>query len=119
MGHPVKLDKTINILTVSVLNIGLVPSYIRSVIFKIIKDREVMTFQTLDFKDEIMGMLNPKSGMVVEPGRKLTYYYPLEVLRAMKNEGREVFPVEVIVSDEIGNEYRAPISEDFQRMIVG
>ncbi len=118
MGHPAQLDKTINVLIVSVLNVGLVPSYIRLVIFKIIVDGQVMSFQTFDFKNEIMEALNPKSGAVVEPGRKLAYYYPLEVLRTMKEEGKDVLPVEVIVSDEIGNEYRAAVPENIRRAIV-
>ena len=119
MGDPVEKDRTIDVFIVSVLNVGLVPSYVRSVLFKAIVDGKIMSFQTLDFNNRIMSMLNPKPSTAVEPGRKLTYYYPLDVLREMKKPAKEVFLVEVIVSDEIGNEYRAPISGYLQSTIFG
>jgi hypothetical protein len=118
IAHPVELDKAVGIIIVSVLNVGTVPSYVNSPVFNIIVDGELMSFQTLDFKDAIMGSLNPKPGTALEPGRKHTYRFPLYVLREMKRAGNEVIPIEVLVSDDIGNEYRAAIPENLRSMIL-
>lgn len=117
MGHPLDVNETINVFTVEILNIGLVPSYIRSVAFKIIVDGQIMMFYP-PFNNPITNIINPQYGTAIEPGRKQTYFYTFEMLREMKGAGKEVFPQEILVFDEIGNEYRAAITDGQRRIIL-
>ena len=117
MAHPIELDKTVQVVIVSVLNVGTVPSYITSVDFRIIVDEELKSFCALD-KDLIMSSFNPKAGTALAPGRKHAHHFPLYVLREMKKAGNQVLPIEVLVCDEIGNEYRAAIPVEIRRMIL-
>lgn len=117
MGHPLEVNETINVFTVDILNVGLVPSYIRSVVFKIILDGQIMIFYP-PFNNPIANKINPPFGIALEPGRKQTYIYTFDMLRAMKGKGNEVFPLEILVFDEIGNEYRAAIADDQRRIIL-
>lgn len=105
LGHPISLFQ------VSALNIGTVPSYISSIAFEAIVDGERKSLHILDFGNPIMQLGNPKFGTPLEPGQKFTYHYPFEVLRQIKTQGKEVFPFEVVVYDEIGNIYSATIPE--------
>jgi hypothetical protein len=113
MGHPLRPSETVSGLTVSILNIGSLPSFVDLVRFGILVESQEMSFQTLDFNDEIM-RFNPRPGTEIKPGQKLTYRYPRYALINMQEEGKEVFPFEIVVADEIGNEYRMPISEDLR-----
>jgi hypothetical protein len=96
---------------ISVLNVGVVPSYVNSISFKAIVDGNVKSLQILNIDNPIMRQINPEFGTILEPGRKQVYSFPLGVLREMKAQGDEVFPFEVVVCDEIGNVYRAAIPE--------
>ena len=65
-----------------------------------------------------MKRINPEPGAALEPGRKHIYNFPFDVLAQIKTRGDEVFPVEVVVTDEIGNIYSAPIPESLREKIL-
>lgn len=116
MGHPLEPSRPLTVLLLSILNIGTVSSYINSIQFRILVDDQIMVFQTFDFKDDIM-MLNPQPGIELKPGQKLVYRYPQYVLSQMYENEKTVFPFEILVTDEIENEYRAPITDDLRKWI--
>jgi hypothetical protein len=77
---------------------------------------EPLTFLVVD--NEILRRINPEPGTALEPGREHTYSFPFEMLHQIKKKGHEVFPVEVLVTDEIGNVYSAPITDNLRRKIL-
>jgi len=120
-GLDVDLDQSIGLFQVSVLNVGTVPSYIgsiSSVSLRVIVDGKLEPVTFLDFGNEILKRINPEPGAAIEPGHKQTWSFPFEVLHQIKGRGSEVFPVEVVVTDEIGNSYSAPISDDLREKIL-
>jgi hypothetical protein len=114
-SHPAS---TLTLLTLSILNIGTVSSYINSIKFRLLVDDQVKTFQPFDFKDEIMRS-NPPPGTELKPGKKLIYYYPKYVLNQMHENEKPIFPFEILVTDEIENEYRVSITDDLRKWILG
>lgn len=113
-----KFDKAMPIFFVSVLNVGAAASYISSVAFKAIVDGQEKSLFFLNIDNELLKQINPASGAIVEPGRKLDYKFPFDMLREMKTQGKEVFPFEVLVYDEIGNVYTTKIPEDLINRIL-
>jgi hypothetical protein len=105
------------LLRVSVLNVGTAPSYISStgsISLRVIVDGKEVENSTLLVPDET----NPEPGACVEPGRKLVYHFYLNALHQRIRDGQEVFPVEVLVTDEIGNVYSAPIPENLREELL-
>jgi len=120
-GLDVDFDHSVELFQVSVFNVGTVPSYIgssSSISFRVIVDGKLEPVVFLDLGNEIMKRINPKPGATLEPGRKHTYSFPFEVLAQIKTKGDEVFPVEVVVTDEIGNTYSAPIPENLREKML-
>ena len=120
-GLDVDLDHSIELLQVSVRNVGTSPSYIasiNSIRFMVIVDGklEPLTFLVVD--NEILRRINPEPGTALEPGREHTYSFPFEMLHQIKKRGHVVFPVEVLVTDEIGNAYSAPIPGNLRERIL-
>jgi hypothetical protein len=113
-----RFDNTTPIFFVSVLNVGVSASYVSSVAFKAIVDGQEKNLFFLNFDNDLLKQINPESGAIVEPGRKLDYKFPFDILRQMKTQGKEVFPFEVVVYDEIGNIYTAKIPEDLITKIL-
>lgn len=98
---------------ISVLNVGVAASYVSSLSFKAIVDRTEKNIFIVNFGNELLKLTNPEPGAVVEPGRKLDYGFPFQMLRKLlKTQGTEVFPYEVRVYDEIGNVYSSKIPEN-------
>lgn len=114
----IDFDNEMEFLEVSVLNVGTAPSYVNSVSFKAIVDGELGYIHFLNLGNELMKQINPEPGTVLEPGRKQAYRFPFDLLREMRKKGREVFPVEILVSDEIGNVYSAAIPEEMRDKIL-
>lgn len=109
------------LLQVSVLNVGTAPSYIgsiSSISFRLVVDGKSESVVLLDLGDEVMKRINPEPGAVLEPGRRLTYHFPFELLGEIRARGNEVFPVEVVITDEIGNVYSASIPGDTRERIL-
>jgi hypothetical protein len=120
-GFDLDLDDSIELLQVSVLNVGTVPSFIgstSSISFRVIVDGKLEPVVFLDFGDEIMKRINPEPSAALEPGRKHTYHFPFEMFAQVRTRGDEVFPVEVVVTDEIGNTYSAPIPENLREKML-
>lgn len=114
------LENTIPFMLVSVLNVGLSTSYISRILIRAIVDGELKYFFLFDFEGEMTKLLNnPQPGASVEPGRKLEYRFPFEVLQQISADGNEVFPVEVLVYDEIENVYSSTLSDNLRSMILG
>jgi len=108
-----EFDKPIPTLFVSVMNVGASPSYVSSVSFKVIVDGEVMNMSILNLDNQLLKQINPEPGAIVEPGRKLEYKFPFDMLReVIMRQGKEIFPFEVIVQDEIENVYSTPIPDN-------
>jgi len=108
--------------TVSVLNVGLVPSYISAIRFRILVDNEVEVFTPFRIGDSpISGFIrrmNPEPGAALEPGRKQSYHFLYSDLSELqplqKKQVHTVIPIEVQVDDEIGNVYSEVIPDDFR-----
>ncbi len=112
------MEEAIPILCVSVLNIGVAASYISSVAFKAIVDKQELSFAFLNLGNELLKKINPESGALVEPGRKLDYAFPFSLLQQLKSRGQDVFPFEVVVQDEIGNVYSEKIPDELISKIL-
>lgn len=120
-GFDVGVGQSTELLQVSVLNVGTVPSYIGSITsisFRIIVDGELKPVVFLNLGNDTLKLINPEPGAPLEPGRKHTYNFPFEILAQLRTKGKDVFPVEVVVTDEIGNTYSAPISEKLREKIL-
>jgi len=110
------LPHSTRLFQVTIKNMGVAASYINSIQFSAIVDGQQKSLFIVP-GDPIMELTNPKSGTPLEPGRKHTYHYPLEILQKIKQQGKDVFLYEVVVFDEIGNQYSAPISEELREFI--
>jgi len=111
-------DKPIPFLYIDVLNLGIVPSFVNSISFKSIVDGEIKYLYIVNIDNPIMKQVNPEFGSILEPGRKQMFSFPFGVLRQMKGQGKEVFPFEVVIRDEINNTYTAPIPESIINKIL-
>jgi hypothetical protein len=111
-------DNAIPIFLVRVMNVGVVPSYISTISFKSIVDGEEKNLFILNLENELLKQMNPEPGAVVEPGRNLDYRFTFDILHGLKTLGKEVFPFEVRVYDEIGNIYSTKIPEDLSKKIL-
>lgn len=111
------IGNSVEMLFVTVLNTGAANSYVKSVTFKAIADGE---FRYIDFvrPSRLMVALNPKPGAVIEPGRRMTFHYPREDLQEIKDQGKDVFLIEICVKDELDNEYLAPIEDGLRQWIL-
>ncbi len=109
-------DGSLTALSVSVLNVGSATSYIDPPRFDAIVDGEPKRIFFYRPTHPLMS-LNPQGSFVLDPGRKQVYFYPLEVLRTVKEEGRNVFLTDVCVTDELENEYTAVIGEGLRESI--
>jgi hypothetical protein len=117
-GQSFDTGNSIELFQVSVLNVGTVPSYVGSIVFVAIIDGDRKNLTALNIDNPMMELINPKRGTPLEPERQATYHFPFAALHQFKEQGREVFPVEVIVYDEIGNAYNAPIPDSLRDKIL-
>ena len=116
-------DRLIDLFQVTIQNIGTVPSYISTIGFKFIVDGEKRwvgwwedIYQELS---SAMGELkNPRLGTALEPGRRHTIRFPFHVLHKMRENAKGAFPVEILVSDEIGNVYSVTIPEELRERMI-
>jgi hypothetical protein len=108
-----------DMLAISVLNVGTVPSYLGSsaihITYLIDGKRETLGHVTLD---PVMQQINPDPQKPLEPGRRQTYVYPYEVFKSLRNHGKNIFPIEVQVEDEIGNKYIEEIDEHTREKLI-
>lgn len=117
-GHPPDVSTLREVLEISVLNVGAATSYVGSVNFVILVNGELQYLNIFNISDPIM-VFNPQPGTPIEPGNMLGYRFPLDELRRhLAKVGTEVLPVEVLVSDQIGNKYRAAIPEGFRSTLL-
>jgi len=107
-----------DMLMVSVMNVGTETSYVSSVSFRTIVDGQDESVYIYDLNDGFLKQINPPSGAAVEPGRRLDYKFPYEVLNGIRRRGKEVFPYEVWAYDEIGNLYTGKIPEELIHKIL-
>lgn len=118
-GFNVDFERGWEVFVVSVLNVGTVPSYVSSICFRAIVDGESRFLHMLpNPDDEIMKRMNPRPGTAIEPGCKQDYRFRFTDLVQMKRLGSKVFPVEVLVYDEIGNAYSETIPEDLRKKML-
>ncbi len=110
-------NHSISLFQVTIKNMGIATSYIGSIKFKVVVDGQLQ-YMLIFPGNPIMERMNPKPGTPLEPGRSQTYHYPREVLQQFKQKGKSVFPSEVIVTDEIGNQYSATISDAQREFII-
>jgi hypothetical protein len=108
------------LLAVNVLNVGTIPSYLdaNSIKFDFLIDGKREIFSLVYINDPVMQQMNPKTGMGLEPGRKQTYWFQLAHFAQFREKGRNIFPVEIQVHDEIGNVYREPITENIREALL-
>lgn len=107
------------LLQVRVMNIGTEPSYVNAIKFRVITENGSQYFGLLNLKrDEVMEHLNPERGSALNPGRGVDYHFRFtDFLPLVAQTGIDLFPTEVIVTDEIGNMYSAPIPPDLRENI--
>lgn len=115
-------DRFVDLFQVSVLNTGTVPSYISTIGFKFIVDKETRVFFWENVYQEafpeIRLLNNPELGTPLEPGRRQLFRFPFEVIRKMKENVENAFPVEILVYDEIGNMYGTIIPENLREKML-
>jgi len=100
--------------TVSAMNVGTVPSYVHRVEFELIIDGEIQKKGFTDLGNGYHSLMSQPFGVAIHPGQKNTYQYHLRDLGEFGKLGRKVFPVAVLVYDEIGNTYRELIQDDMR-----
>jgi len=110
------LPRSTRLFQVAIKNMGVATSYINSIQFSAIVDGQQKSLFIVP-GNPLMELMNPKPGTPLEPGRKHTYHYPLDILQKIEQQGKDVFPYEVVVFDEIGNQYSAPLSEELREFI--
>lgn len=106
-----------DVLIVSILNIGESSSYLHAVDVKIIVENEIQKFLFNPYNIPLMATFNPKPGTIIEPGRKLSYYFPLDVVRDLLRK-HHAFPIEIVVTDEIDNTYRVEIDSSLREQLL-
>jgi hypothetical protein len=108
-----------DMLAINVLNVGTVPSYLGSsaihITYLIDGKRETLGHINLD---PVMQQINPDPQKPLEPGRRQSYLYPYEVFNELRRRGKDIFPIEVQVEDEIGNKYIEPINEHTHERLI-
>jgi len=115
--NPARIDD-VPALTVSTLNVGIVPSYVSRVEFELIIDGELLRRGFTDFGRGYHSLMSQPFGDAIQPGQKHTYQYHLRDLGELGTLGRKVFPVAVLVFDEIGNIYRELISDGMRDNMI-
>lgn len=113
------INDLINFLIVSVLNTGTIASYVDSMQLKVIADGKPMCISLpLEFGNEKIKLPNnPKYGDALEPGRKQEFHFLFNMY--MRKLGNDVDPVEVLITDQIGNTYTATIPEELKIKLLG
>ena len=105
---------------ISILNIGMAPSYVDSIKINVIENNTRKELQIVQLPgDNLMDSINPKIGKAVEPGRKSVYSYELDFISKIFSRDNKVFPFEIIVYDEIENAYRCEISDEMRDVLLG
>ncbi len=108
---------------VSVLNVGLVPSYISIVRFRVLVNNEVQVFTPFHMAgsspiSQLITRMNPQPRSALEPGRQHSYYFrfsDLSELPPLKEKKiHTVYPIGVQVEDEIGNIYTEDLPDNFR-----
>lgn len=117
-GHGISDRKSL--FQILILNIGSAPSYVDSIKVNVIENNLRKELSVIRLPDKLMDIIvpNPKSGDVIEPGRKLVYNYELSYISKIFKKNKNVFPFEIIVYDEIGNSYRCEISKEMRTAIL-
>ena len=114
--------ETIDFFQITVLNVGSAPSYIASIVFKLIVDGRIHWVPVWSGASQILPEVqllnNPDYGTPLEPGRRQIYRLSFRLLDELNKRGKEVFPDEVFVYDEIGNIYSAKIPENLRKRMV-
>jgi len=106
-----------DVLCVSVLNVGLVPSYLSSIKFQMIvgEGLQACHCRFSDLGDSKAVYNNSVLGEALEPGRKQQFFFTFNALsKMMRKLGPDVFLDEVQVSDEIGNIYTETVPEEIR-----
>lgn len=112
-------QRHIDVYILSIMNIGIAPSYISGIYFEILDNGERKNVFINIYE---MKLPNNKIGSVLEPGRKHTFYYPHSItndMRNMENISKNLFLTDIVVVDEIGNEYRTEIPDYIRERIIG
>jgi hypothetical protein len=118
-GWDIDFDQAEELLQISVLNVGTVPSFVSSIGFRAIVEGESRFLYPIAHPDDVViKRLNPDPGTPLEPGRSQTYHFRFADVALMKAHGTCVLPLEVIVRDEIGNLYSNPIPEHLRDKIL-
>jgi hypothetical protein len=123
-AYPIHLSNPINgeLLAVNVLNVGTVLSYLGSapIKFVFLIDGKEKLFTMYNFQNPELLALNPQA-KALEPGKKYTYHFETNFTE-IKKFGKDIFPIEIRVEDEIGNIYTLQLDErtiDVQKKIRG
>ena len=99
-----------DVLIISILNVGEFPSYFQSVELQIIVNDKINKLIFNPYNVPLMLNYNPKPGTRIEPGRKVCYYIPVDVVKNnLRNH--KAFPTEFIITDEIDNRYRVEVDD--------
>lgn len=104
------------ILVLSVMNIGEATSYLASIKFKILKNNEVSYFAKTPIPKEFDPLRNPTTDEAIEPGKCLEFRFPISMFRE-EFALNEYFLSEVIVIDQIDNQYSFEFSNKLREMI--
>jgi hypothetical protein len=111
-------DRLVDLLQVSVLNVGTLTSYVSSIGFQFIVNGEKRLFLWEEaYKEafpEMKSLKSPKLGTPLEPGRRHVFRFPFYVIREITKNVKDAFPVQVLVYDEVGNIYGTAIPKELR-----
>jgi hypothetical protein len=113
-----------NFFSVSVLNVGLVPSYVSVVRFRVLINNERIEIFTpfhgasSAYISQFITRMNPQPGQLLEPGKQQSHYFlysDLGNLQTIQHMNiHTVYPIGVQVEDEIGNIYMEDFNDSFR-----
>jgi len=105
------------ILCLYIMNTGECTSYLSSIKFKILINGKLEYLIPIPMPKGSDPLFNPPIGDPINPGKCLQFRYKFDFFRKNHKKESELFLSEVIVSDQIDNNYSLEISEEIRNKI--
>jgi len=117
VGESSALAEKDRILSLSVMNIGKNTSYLSSFKFKVLIDNKIIYLQPSPLPKGCDPLHNPSFGEPIAPGKSEEFRVTFNMfINEFENE--DYFLSEVIVFDQIDNEYSLEVSEEIRSQIL-
>lgn len=116
-GKDSLLEKKDRILSLTIMNIGENTSYISSFKFKVLVNNKIIYLQPSPLPKGTDPLHNPSFGEPIAPGKSEEFRVSFKMFKNEFNN-KDYFLSEVLVFDQIDNEYTIEISEDIRTELL-